>query len=165
MSALFLRAALSLLLPLLANLLAPLGTAVQDESSLRDEKALFHDVCFAAAEAFTRQTIVLRHANHLQQFHAQLAARCKLTISEPEFDFTSGRILFGLWSAGVGCGANHLLTDYERDVGANRIRVHAISFTFGACPYELLRPLWLSAPGDANTHIELQVSPAGGIQP
>ena len=165
MSALFLRAALSLLLPLLPNLMAPLETAVRDEFSLRDEKALFHDVCFVAAEAFTRQTIVLRNANQLRQFHAQLAARCRLTVSEPEFDFTSGRILFGLWSAGEGCGANHLLTDYERDAGANRIRVQAIAFTFGACPYELLRPLWLSAPGDAHTRIELQVSAAEVAHP
>lgn len=165
MIAAILRAALSLLLPILPNWLAPLETAVRDEFSLRDEKALFHDVCFTAAASFTRQAIVLRHESHLRQFHARLAARCRLTVSEPQFDFTSGRILFGLWSAGAGCGANHLLTHYERDEGANRIRVRAISFTFGACPYELLRPLWLSAPGDAHTRVELQVSSARAAHP
>ena len=145
------------MLPLLANLLGSLEEETLDEFSLRDEKALFQDVCFVAAAAYSQQVIILRNVQHLQQFHSQLAARCQRKVTEPDFDFTNGRILFGLWSAGEGCGAHHILTSYEREPSGQHIQVEAHFVPYGPCPYELLRPLWLSAPGGAATDVELRV--------
>ncbi|MCY3935458.1 MAG: hypothetical protein OXG09_05615 [Chloroflexi bacterium] len=153
-----LQATLTLLLTLLPHLQQRLGTAAPDESALRDESAQFFGVCFVAAAAHAGPTIVLRSAEQLRLFHRQLAARCRRPIQEPTFDFSNGRILFGRWSAGEGCGAHHVLTAYEREPSAQYLRVEARFVPFGSCPYELLRPLWLSAPGGAATRVELHVT-------
>ena len=153
----FMRAALTILLAILPSALAPLGDSTLGESSLRDERATFSEVCFAAAAAYTSHPTILRSAPSLRQFHAQLADRCRRPLPAPHFDFTMGRILFGIWSRGEGCGARHILTQYERDDAAGRITVRARLVTFGDCPYELLQPLWLSAPAGRDYRIDLRV--------
>ena len=147
------QAALTILLSLLPSALAPLG-----DSALRDERAIFSEVCFAAAAAHAERPTTLRSAAALRQFHTQLATSCQRPLPAPHFDFAAGRILFGLWSRGEGCGARHLLTQYERDDAAGRITVRARFVTFGDCPYELLQPLWLSAPAGHDYHIDLRVA-------
>ena len=142
-----LQSALALWLPFLVTTLA--------EQPLRNENAQFHTVCFAAAAIHADRPIILRDAQALRQWYGALSAHCQRPLAPPQFDFNSGRLLFGTWNRGEGCWARHELLDFAQDETAKRIRLHLRLVTEGTCPYELLRPLWLSAP--AAYHVDLRV--------
>jgi hypothetical protein len=74
------------------------------------------------------------------------------------FDFANGRVLAGVWSAGRGCKARHDVDRFERDNEAKTIAIDLTLVIEGDCPYELVRPFWISIPNAQEHDITITVS-------
>ena len=83
---------------------------------------------------------------------------CRHPVTRIPFDFSSGRVLAGLWSKGVGCTAHHNLTNFQRDDAAKKIVIQLQFVTEGDCNYELVRPFWIGINSAADYTIEFVVS-------
>jgi hypothetical protein len=80
-------------------------------------------------------------------------ALCRHPVTRYPFDFDSGRVLVGFWQVGQGCSAHHEVQT-SRDE-ANKIITLTMTFVQeGTCPYELVRPFWVSIPDAVGWQIE-----------
>jgi hypothetical protein len=126
---------------------------------LRDELPLMSGICFEAAFDAAGQVFVLRNPlEHIRFYdladHAQL---CRNPVTRHPFDFATGRILAGTWSKGMGCTARHEVLDVQRD-DAEKVMTLRLKFsTEGDCPYELVRPFWVSLPDAAEYDVKIEV--------
>ncbi|MCU0513638.1 MAG: hypothetical protein MUE40_13845 [Anaerolineae bacterium] len=126
---------------------------------VRDELALMQGICFEAAHDAAGRVFVLRGAlEHIRFYDAADHARlCRQPVTRYPFDFEDGRVLAGLWSRGAGCTARHDVLSYTRDAAAQSITVRLRFVTEGDCPYELVRPFWISLPDAGAYAIDIVV--------
>lgn len=124
-----------------------------------DASRVFDGVCFEAAQAISNQVFVLRSAQDHIQFYDRIdqSGLCRHPITRNPFEFGSGQILAGLWSAGYGCKAHHELIAYQQD-DANRRLIIVLRFvTEGTCDYQLLRAYWIGVEGLTGYDIQIVV--------
>lgn len=116
-------------------------------------------ICFEAALDAAGQVFVLRDARALAQFYdlADASQLCPRPVERRAFDFSGGRVLAGLWSAGRGCTARHEALAFERDDRARTLTLHLRLVIEGDCPYELVRPFWAALEDAPGYDIRIQV--------
>lgn len=124
-----------------------------------DALPVMSGICFEAAYDAAGRVFVMQSAlDHIHFYeladHAQL---CRHAVTRYPFDFTTGNVLAGLWSRGTGCTAHHDLLEYGRDDTAKKITLKLKFITEGDCPYDLVRPFWVSIPGAQGYDIQIQV--------
>lgn len=124
-----------------------------------DENATLAGICFESALDAAGRTFVLRSEAELRQFYdlADNSRLCLRPVARNMFDFTDGRVLAGVWSAGSGCTARHDLLDVQQDDAAQTLTVTLRFITEGDCPYELVRPYWVGIAGAGAYTIRFDV--------
>ncbi len=124
-----------------------------------DESATMSGICFEAALDAAGQVYVFRSAEEHIDFYdlADNSRLCRRPVQRYPFDFTGGRVLAGLWSAGVGCTARHDVLAIERNDDAKTFTVRLRFVTEGDCPYELVRPFWMGLDDMADYEIDIVV--------
>lgn len=122
---------------------------------LRDELPVMQGICYEAARDAAGRTFVLRNAIDHVRFYdeADQSKLCRRPVTREPFDFDSGRVLAGFWQVGQGCTAHHEVTAVNRDEASKTITLHVRFVTEGTCPYELVRPFWVSIPDAAGWEI------------
>lgn len=114
---------------------------------MSDAAPLFDDICFEAALALAGQPFVLTEQAQLDALYTRIddSRRCARPIARQTFDFSGGRAVVGTWTyAQRGCTAGHDLIQMFRDDSARTMTLHYQFHVEGDCPYELLRPLWVT---------------------
>ncbi|MDX2139285.1 MAG: hypothetical protein SF123_14465 [Chloroflexota bacterium] len=124
-----------------------------------DENPTMSGICFEAAYDAAGQVFVLRSAEEHIRFYqlADESGLCRLPVTRQPFDFSNGRVLAGVWSVGMGCGALHEVTAIERDDLAQTFTVRLRLVVQGECRYELVRPFWIGLDGIAGYDVRLVV--------
>ena len=124
-----------------------------------DENAVMRGICFEAANDAAGQVFILRNAEAHIQFYdlADSSGLCRLPVTRNEFDFSTGRILVGLWSLGTGCDAFHEVTNILRDDAAHTFTIRLRFVTTGECGYELVQPFWIGLEGMSDYDIRIGV--------
>jgi hypothetical protein len=124
-----------------------------------NENATVGGICFEAALDSAGRVFVLRSADDHIRFYdlADGSGLCRRPVNRLPFDFSAGRILVGLWSAGVGCLAFHEVADVLRDDAALTFTVRLRFITQGECSYELVRPFWIGFDGMSDFDIRIGV--------
>jgi hypothetical protein len=116
-----------------------------------DESATVSGICFEAANdmAQNNRRFLLRSAeDHIGFYDAMdSTGLCLRTVQRVPFDFSTGRALAGLWSAGRGCTAQHEILAYQQDDAARTLSITLQFVTEGDCNYELVRPFWIGFDG------------------
>ena len=125
----------------------------------QDAGDVMRGICFEAAQDAAGQVFVLRDAEaHIRFYNlADNSQLCRRPVERVPFDFSTGRVLVGLWSKGTGCTANHVVESMVRDDTNHTVTIRARFTAEGDCPYELLRPFWRSLDGVTDYEIDLQV--------
>jgi hypothetical protein len=126
-----------------------------------DENIIMSGVCFEAANDAAGRTFIIRNEAELTLLYdlADNSRLCRRPVERGTFDFTNGRVLAGIWSAGRGCTARHDVLAVQRDDAARVIAVTLRFVTEGDCPYELVRPFWVGLLGATDYQIALNVVP------
>ena len=133
--------------PTIAPASIPIETNTPDPNrpfGFQDENAVMSGICFEAAEDAAGNLFVVRTAlEHIHFYNlADNAELCRRPVERNPFDFEQGRVLLGLWDSGRGCTAKHdLLNILEEN---NTITIYLDFETEGDCPYDLIRPFWIS---------------------
>lgn len=124
-----------------------------------DENAVMSGICFEAAYDAAGQVFVLRSAIEHIRFYgmADHSRLCRRAVTRHPFDFSGGRVLAGLWSAGIGCTARHDVLEVARDDSAKTLHIRLRFITEGDCPYELARPFWIGLDGVGDYDISISV--------
>lgn len=133
----------------------PAGLTLPD--GWTDETATVRGICFEAALDAAGRVFVIRDAEQHIQFYslADNSGLCRRPVERLPFDFSGGRVLAGVWSAGTGCTARHEVIESRRDAGEHRLTLRFI--TEGDCPYELVRPFWVGVTaGEAEVVITVE---------
>jgi hypothetical protein len=117
-------------------------------------------VCFEAALDAAGQLFVLRNAEDHVRFYdlADESVLCRQPVARAPFDFSTGRILAGVWSVGRGCTARHDVIDYTRDDAARVFTLLLRFVTTGECNYELVRPFWIGLDGLTGYEVRIGIS-------
>jgi hypothetical protein len=125
-----------------------------------DETAVMSGICFEAALDAAGKVFVLRDAQAHIQFYdlADNSELCRRPVARNAFDFSSGRVLAGLWSYGTGCIARHDVLSIARDDATRTLLIRLNFVTEGDCNYELVRPFWIGLDGVRDYQIEIQVA-------
>lgn len=128
-------------------------------SPFTDAGAVMAGICFEAAFDAEGQVFVLRDAEDHIRFYdlADNSTLCRRPVERVPFDFSGGRVLAGLWSAGTGCTARHDVLDYTRDPTAETITLRLRFSTEGDCNYDLVRPFWVAIPDAGDDAVEIIV--------
>ena len=123
---------------------------------LRDELPVMQGICYEAARDAAERIFILRNAIDHIRFYAEAdqAQLCRHPVTRYPFDFETGRVLAGFWQVGRGCTARHDVIEVGRDEAAKTITLSIRFVTEGDCPYELVRPFWISIPDAADWKIE-----------
>lgn len=116
-------------------------------------------ICFESANDAVDQVFVMRSADEHIHFYdlAENSGLCRRPIIRNPFDFSGGRILAGIWTAGVGCTADHDILDYQRDDANKRLTFQLRFVTAGDCPYELVRPFWVAIDNASEYEVSIHV--------
>lgn len=124
-----------------------------------DAAPVMSGICFEAAFDAAGQVFVLRSAEDHIRFYdlADNSGLCPRPVERHPFDFSSGDVLVGLWSAGLGCTARHDVVDVARDDIAQTLTIRLRFVVEGDCPYELVRPFWIVIPGVGTYNITIDV--------
>jgi hypothetical protein len=125
-----------------------------------EESDVMRGICFEAAFDAADRVFVLRSAEEHIRFYdlADNSHLCRHPVERVPFDFTTGRILAGLWSKGIGCTARHEIEAVTRDDEAKQVMINVRFVTDGDCPYELVRPFWLALDRVADYAIDIRVT-------
>ena len=125
-----------------------------------EESDVMRGICFEAAFDAADQVFVIRSAEEHIRFYdlADNSRLCRHPVERVPFDFSTGRILAGLWNKGVGCAAHHIIESVSHDDAAKRVILNVHFVTEGDCPYELVRPLWLTLDEVTDYAIHIQVT-------
>ena len=128
-----------------------------------DANPVMTGICFESAFDARDTLFVLRDDAELIRFFdlADNSGLCRRDVQRQGFDFSTGRIIAGLWSYGFGCTARHDVTAFNRDPAAQTLTIDLDFVTEGECPYELLRPFWVGVDGVTDYDIVINVTPAG----
>jgi hypothetical protein len=138
---------------------SPLPTNTPYPYGWTNENAVMNGICFEAANDAAGQVFVLRTAEAHIRFYdlADNSGLCRHPVTRNPFDFSAGRVLAGLWSAGKGCTARHDILDMIRDDHAKTLLIRLKFVAEGDCPYELVRPFWIGIDGVADYDIQIEV--------
>lgn len=122
-----------------------------------DENAIMSGLCFESVYDAAGRVFTLRSAEELSNFFdlADNSRLCRQPVRRAEFDFSTGRVLIGLWSRGRGCDARHVVTDVRRDDVARFFSIDVRLLTEGDCNYELVQPFWIGLGGLEGYDIRL----------
>jgi hypothetical protein len=122
-----------------------------------DENAVMAGICFEAANDAAEQVFTLRNAEAHSQFYdlADSSGLCRLPVARQPFDFSTGRILVGMWSRGSGCDAFHEVTNIARDDAARTFTIRLRLITTGECAYELVQPFWIGLEGMTDYDVRI----------
>jgi hypothetical protein len=125
----------------------------------QDASLVMAGICFEAAYDAAGQVFTLRSADdHIHLYDlADNSGLCRHPVVRHPFDFTGGRVLVGLWSAGRGCTARHDLLSFTRDDAARTITMRLALVIEGDCPYDLVRPFWAGLDAASDYTITLTV--------
>ena len=125
-----------------------------------DENAQVHGICFEAAWDAAGRIFVIRSAEEHIRFYdlADNSRLCRRLISRAPRDFSSGYVIAGFWSRGVGCKASHQVNDFFRNDDTRTILMRVTFSTEGNCNYELVRPFWVGFENAATHEITLIVA-------
>ncbi|MBZ0299147.1 MAG: hypothetical protein K8J31_05380 [Anaerolineae bacterium] len=150
--------------PLLPEMAEPTATptAAAPAEFVEDVSDVMRGICFEAAFDAAGQVFVLRDTAAYIHFYdlADESHLCRHPVERTPFDFSSGRILAGGWSTGIGCTARHEIQSVTRDEATQQVTITVQFITEGSCDYELVRPLWLALDGVAGYAIDLHIAPA-----
>ncbi len=126
---------------------------------MRDELAVMSGICFNSAFDARDRVFVIRSVSEHIDFYdlADNSQLCRRPIERHPFDFTSGRILAGIWSYGFGCQAQHNILNTDKNDETKTIRIELLFITVGECDYELIRPFWVSIPDAQDYTIDMVV--------
>lgn len=121
-------------------------------------------ICFESAFDARDRVFVMRSAEeHIKLYDlAENSNLCRRPIIRNPFDFSNGRILAGIWTAGIGCTADHEILNYQRDDDIQRLTVDLQFEAFGDCPYELVRPFWVAIDDAQDYEVIINVTRAEG---
>lgn len=124
-----------------------------------DELAVMQGICFEAAFDARGRVFVLRNEAELTNFFdlADNSRLCRRAVQRHSFDFSSGKILAGLWSYGHGCTARHDVVSIDQDDAARILTMQLQFVTEGTCNYELIRPFWIGLSGVSDYEIRFVV--------
>lgn len=126
-------------------IIAPLPTSEPDYP-WQDASQIVSGICFEAANdmaVMNRRFLISNSLEHIAFYDAlDSTALCLRPLERVPFDFSTGRALAGLWSAGRGCTAQHQVLSYSETDEALTISLAFV--TSGDCNYELVRPFWIS---------------------
>lgn len=124
-----------------------------------DVASVMEGVCFEAAFDVRDQVFVFRNTAELTAFFDMLDGLgvCRRAIERGTFDFADGQAIAGLWSYDFGCTAQHTLVDFTREQSPPSISIRLNLEIGGDCPYELLRPFWISLRDAASAEITIEV--------
>lgn len=127
-----------------------------------DASDVMAGLCFEAANDAAGRVFVIRDSAELDMFFwlADNSQLCRRRVERGTFDFTNGRVLAGVWSAGRGCKARHDVDRFERDNEAKTIVIDLTLVIEGDCPYQLVRPFWISIPNAQEHEITITVTEA-----
>lgn len=129
-------------------------------AGLTDELPVMSGICFDAAFDARDQVFVLRSAQDHINFYdlADNSQLCSRPVRRFPFDFSTGRILAGVWSYGRGCTANHEIRNVIRNDDEQRFIIQTFFHTNGDCNYELIRPFWvgIDVPNGYSIDIEIE---------
>ncbi|MFN8373359.1 MAG: hypothetical protein U0694_10865 [Anaerolineae bacterium] len=136
----------------------PTVTATLVDYPWTDESALVSGICFEAASdmATMNRRFLLHNAEEHVAFYDAIdhTNLCLRPVERMPFDFSAGRTLAGLWSAGRGCTAQHQVLAYSVEQNTLNIMLHFL--TQGDCNYELVRAFWISF--DSNLTLNLTIA-------
>ena len=134
-------------------------TATPVAAVMLEQTDVMRSICFEAAFDAADRVFVLRSAEEHIRFYdlADNSRLCRHPVERVPFDFSSGRILAGLWSKGIGCTAQHIIESVSRDDAAKQVTLNVRFVTEGDCAYELVRPFWLALDGVADYAIDIQM--------
>lgn len=126
-----------------------------------DENAIVSGVCFEAALDAAGRVFVLRSADEHIRFYDQAdnSHLCRHPVTRYPFDFSTGRVLAGLWSYGRGCTARHEVMSVTRDDTARTFTIRLHFVTEGDCNYELVRPFWVGLDGLSDYTVTIIPNP------
>jgi hypothetical protein len=129
-------------------------------AGLYDALPVMQGICFEAAWDAAGQIFILRSSEEHIRFYDLVdnSRLCRHPVERLPFDFSTGDVLAGLWTRGSGCKASYSISNFQRDDNARIIRVQAFFATEGACPYELVRGLWLGIPNAQDYQISIEIS-------
>jgi hypothetical protein len=116
-------------------------------------------ICFESAFDAAGRTFVMRNTDELNTFFdlSDNSQLCRQPVERQSFDFSSGRILAGIWSIGRGCTASHEVTGIEVDDVQKKFTMRLRFMTEGNCNYELVRPFWVGLNSITDYEISLVV--------
>lgn len=144
------------------------STAVREETATpaypwTDETAVMGGICFEAAQDAAGRVFVLWNADEQIRLYQQADASelCRRPVTRSPFDFSGGRVLAGLWSAGTGCAARHDVTGITRDDTARTLAIQLRFVTEGECNYQLVRPFWIGLDGVSDYQISITLVNSG----
>lgn len=128
-----------------------------------DANNVMNGICLASAQDAAGQLFVLRSQEELSHFFdlADNSQLCREPVERRAFDFSGGRVLAGLWSAGHGCKARHEVLRRRRvnDGDGPRFELQLRLVTEGDCDYELVQPWWMALDDAQDMDIDVQLLP------
>ncbi|GAB5494177.1 MAG: hypothetical protein Phog2KO_43920 [Phototrophicaceae bacterium] len=124
-----------------------------------DALATAMGICFEASWDAADTIFIIRSAEEHIRFYdlADNSELCRRAVGRVPFEFGGGDILLGTWTRGLGCTAQHTITNYVRDDNTKTITIQAEFSTEGDCPYELVRGFWLGIEDAQDYTIQLDV--------
>lgn len=134
-----------------------LGTATSEPAQWHDENEHVAGVCFEAAWDAAGRVYIIRTAEEHIRFYdlADNSRLCRRPVERVPRDFSTGYVITGFWSRGVGCRARHEVTGYFRNNDTRTILMSVRFVTEGDCGYELVRPFWVGFENAAGHEITL----------
>lgn len=141
------------------NELAGLTAQSPDTASPQwhDENEHVAGVCFESAWDAAGRIYIIRTAEEHIRFYdlADNSRLCRRPIGRVPRDFSTGYVIAGFWSRGIGCRAHHEVTGFVRNDDARTILM-SVRFTIeGDCPYELVQPFWVGFDHAAGHEITI----------
>lgn len=137
-------------------------TATPLPFGLEDAIDVMSGICFESAEDAAGRVFVMRSAeDHIRLYDlAEHSALCRRPIIRNPFDFSNGRILAGIWTAGIGCVADHEILNYVRDDAAKTLTFDLRFVVGGECAYQLVRPFWVAIDNAQDYEVVINVKRA-----
>ena len=142
--------------PTLAPTSTPLPFGVEEAVTVMS------GICFESAFDAVDTVFIMRNAeDHIHLYDlAENSGLCRRPIKRNPFDFSNGRILAGIWTAGTGCTADHEILDYQRNDAQKTVGFRLRFVTAGDCPYELVRPFWVAVEDASDYNVIIAVERA-----
>lgn len=137
-------------------------TATPLPFGLEEAVTVMSGICFESAFDAVDTVFIMRSPEeHIHLYDlAENSGLCRRPIIRNPFDFSNGRILAGIWTAGTGCTADHEILGYQRDDDQKTLTFQLRFVTGGDCPYELVRPFWVAIDDASDYDVTINVERA-----